>query len=467
MLRRMARRVYVGSRALLAWLETRAGFSLVLAVLTGLGAALRAFRLSVPAERVFDEVYSPTFAWKFLHSEAFFDVHPILAQLPHVLGLQLFRDTPLGWRFGPWLWGSLFTVGLSLAACFLTGRRTVGLLAGALASLDIAFFVYSRTGLPDMFLLAVFAWSLALFFLSCRTEKRTVATTAVLGSGILLGSLPAVKWFGIGTLALVWVWIGFAARARRSPSPPRPNVPLGMLPVVLLLVPVLTYLLWTVPLVGIPGTVRPAVGDDLFRTPCTFGPTPNPAAQPPATWWGRVVHWHCTVWNYHTYLTATHPYGSPWWSWPILRHPVLFYLDSADSHRRISATGNPVLWWTAFATAWLTLLSLPVRWRRTRLIAGGEGAGTRSWPGPLLTDLWLLLGIFGFWLPWALITRVTFHYHYFLSFTLSLLLLARWLGFFLDRPLLRPVALGFLLLVLGAFAVSYPSATALSAFWIQ
>lgn len=470
----------------LRWAETRRGFWVSVLLLTTVSAALRLLHIVVPPNRVFDEVYSPAFAWKFLRGESFFDVHPILTQLPHALGLLLFGDTPLGWRFGPWLWGALFVCGLGLLGWLLLERRLTGILAALLAVLDVSFFVYGRTGLPDMFLLMVFVWAFVLFFTSRRAQRPLFAHGFALGSGVLLGSLAATKWFGIGAIVLLWVWIGLdrLRNMRQAPGYEVRRLSGQFIPIYFLLVPLVTYLLWLVPLVGIPAIVRPAVGEEFFTQPaCVFGRGAHDPKPPPATWVQRAHHWHCIVWNYHAYLDATHPYASPWWSWPILKHPVLFYLDgSTTPARQISATGNPALWWVGFAAVWLTLLSLPLRWVKSRasLQAGspaadvsriGDPRDVAAQGGPatrdLFIDLWLLLGIFGFWLPWAFIQRVTFHYHYFLSFTLTVLLLAVWLTRLLDRPAYRPLVSAFLLLVLGAFVYLYPTATATSAFWVR
>lgn len=438
-------------------LDTRAGFAMAILTFVLVSGILRGISMTYPPTRVFDEVYSPVFAWKFLRGEPFFDVHPLLAQLPQAVGLSLFGDTPLGWRFSAWLWGSLFVAGIGLFGAALTGQRIVGVLASLLSVLDIAFFVYGRTGLPDMFLLATFVWAMACFFLSARTERPLPALLFALLSGVLLGNLTATKWLGLGAVVLLWFWIGAGLLVRDRSRIPLPRIPLWLLPVAFLIVPVFVYLLWTIPLVGIPGTVRAAAGEGLFQTPCTFGQTPDPTVQVPTTWLGRVRHWHCTVWNYHAHLTATHPYGSPWWSWPLLKHPVLFYLDAAVTPpRRISATGNPVLWWTGFAVVWLTLLSLAIP---RRYLPG--------LPVSRFLDFWLVSGVLGFWLPWIVIQRVAFHYHYFLSFTLTVILLALWLGRFLPRPKFRVAVFGFLLAAVAGFVYLYPSATAFSAFWLR
>lgn len=445
----------------LSFFDSRRGFLLAVLLLAGASALLRGVHLTFPPERIFDEVYSPAFAWKILQGESFFDVHPLLAQLPHTLGLLLYGDTPLGWRFSAWLWGTLFIVGMGVFGTALTGRRLVGVLAALLATLDISYFVYGRTGLPDMFLLMIAVWAFAFFFLSGRATSRGRALLFALLSGMFFGNFAATKWFGIGGIALIGLWL-FLAHISRGVLP-RPKVHPGLYPVLFLAVPLVTYLLWTVPLVGVPGRIPALVGESFFESGCTFDRRPSATAQPPTSWLGRVVHWHCTVWNYHAYLKDRHPYGSPWWSWPILQHPVLFYLDTTSTPSlRISATGNPVIWWTSFALVWLTIGALWFRRvlfrARPRLPLSAE---------EVFTDLWLVSGILLFWLPWALIQRVTFHYHYFVSFTLSLLLLARWLTRAMDIPKLRPLALGFLLLVLGGFVALYPIATATRAPWIR
>lgn len=463
----------------LDWLDTRRRFALSLIFLAALSAVLRWINIGFPPERIFDEVYSPKFAWQILHREPFFDVHPLLAQLPQTVGLLLFGDTPLGWRFSAWLWGTLFIVGLGAFAAALTGRRRVGVLIALLATLDIAFFVYGRTGLPDMFLLMTFAWTFACFFLSCRAATPRRALGWALLAGVFLGNLCATKWIGLGGLALLWFWIVLAHAGRgqrlvgstvqipptpdtRAPTPalPLPRISRWMFPVAFLLVPMVVYLLWMVPLVGIPEKLPALVGDGLFTSPCVFrGSTAG--VRPSTTWLGRVRHWHCTVWNYHADLTATHPYGSRWWTWPLLKNPVLFYLDSSTQPpRRISATGNQLIWWVSFGvlvgTPWYLLLS------RLRLAMPRAAASVDHrvlW--------WLITGALLFWLPWAFITRVSFHYHYFSSFTLTLILLAIWLDWLLERPRVRLLAIGYIMLTAGSFVVFYPIATATWAPWLS
>src|SRR5207253_2137085 len=58
---------------------------------------------------------------------------------------------------------------------------------------------------------------------------------------------------------------------------------------------------------------------------------------------------------YHSGLTAPHPAGSPWWSWPLVLKPVYWYLGQASDGENgyIYDAGNVVLFWGGIvAFAW-------------------------------------------------------------------------------------------------------------------
>ncbi len=104
--------------------------------------------------------------------------------------------------------------------------------------------------------------------------------------------------------------------------------------------------------------------------------------------------------RYHATLTATHPYGSPWWSWPLLARPVLYYAEYTNLgtdqfsgqplYALIYNLGNPWIWWTSIPC----VLSLPYFIVRHR-----------SFPAAVI-----LVGFITQYLPWAPITRVLFIY---------------------------------------------------------
>ena len=109
-------------------------------------------------------------------------------------------------------------------------------------------------------------------------------------------------------------------------------------------------------------------------------------------------------------LTATHPYGSSWYSWPFMTRPI-FYWVSGDS--KIYLLGNPIIWWSStIAVAigiWLTAYSL---WPKRKLL-------TISCP-----PLAILLGGYALnLLPFIGIKRVMFLYHYLTGLLFAILIL--------------------------------------------
>jgi dolichyl-phosphate-mannose--protein O-mannosyl transferase len=117
---------------------------------------------------------------------------------------------------------------------------------------------------------------------------------------------------------------------------------------------------------------------------------------------------------YHATLKATHPYGSPWWSWPLLSRPVLYYAEYTNlgiDHwtgqqliSRMANMGNPWIWWTSLPC----VASLPYFIVRHR-----------SFPAAVI-----LLGFITQYLPWSQISRVIFMYHMFGGLIFMVLALA-------------------------------------------
>jgi dolichyl-phosphate-mannose--protein O-mannosyl transferase len=97
---------------------------------------------------------------------------------------------------------------------------------------------------------------------------------------------------------------------------------------------------------------------------------------------------------------ATHPASSPWYTWPVMKHPIGLWQNTAiePGHEQfIILLGNPVVWWGGLAAAALAV-SLVVRGRVPRDQRFGLG---------LLGGAYLLNIV-----PFAAITRTMYLYHY-------------------------------------------------------
>ncbi|MBQ8954915.1 MAG: phospholipid carrier-dependent glycosyltransferase, partial [Clostridia bacterium] len=108
-----------------------------------------------------------------------------------------------------------------------------------------------------------------------------------------------------------------------------------------------------------------------------------------------------SMFNYHKDLTNdTHFFKSLWYEWPLIVKPMWYYSGSGYLAEgwisSISCMGNPAVWWTGL----FALLFVRFRWWK------GEGGRT---------SFYVLLGFMAQYLPWLLVPRSTFIYHYFAS----------------------------------------------------
>jgi Gpi18-like mannosyltransferase/predicted membrane-bound dolichyl-phosphate-mannose-protein mannosyltransferase len=115
---------------------------------------------------------------------------------------------------------------------------------------------------------------------------------------------------------------------------------------------------------------------------------------------------------YHSTLSATHPYASKWWQWPILQKPIsYFYTDFRPPNLRndptaccvaeILALPNPFVWWAG-------LITVPA----VALLAWLE----RNKGYALLVTAYFLQ-----WLPWIGSPRIAFEYHFYPNLSIIVL----------------------------------------------
>lgn len=123
-----------------------------------------------------------------------------------------------------------------------------------------------------------------------------------------------------------------------------------------------------------------------------------------------------SMYRYHADLDATHMCQSMWYQWPLMQKSVWFYsgyptyFDDAGNEIRllsnISSTGNPAVWYvSAFGAVFAA-----VEWFRN--------PACRKDRAFLVVFVGILAGL----LPWALVTRCVFLYHYFSTIPFVMLL---------------------------------------------
>jgi hypothetical protein len=140
---------------------------------------------------------------------------------------------------------------------------------------------------------------------------------------------------------------------------------------------------------------------------------------------------------YHSGLTAPHPAGSPWWSWPFVLKPVYWYFGAAGGgdNAYIYDAGNVALFWAGLvAFGWCAV------------------AAVRARSVPLLVVVFAALAQYVAWIP---IGRVLFFYHFFTVLPFYLLALAAGLAYLWETGRARLVV-GYLAITVAVFAYFYP-----------
>jgi dolichyl-phosphate-mannose--protein O-mannosyl transferase len=135
------------------------------------------------------------------------------------------------------------------------------------------------------------------------------------------------------------------------------------------------------------------------------------------------------MFDYHSNLTATHPFQSSWYTWPTMEKPMWFYSGPQDAENMsaIYAFGNPIVWWTGFiamlagiGVLYSRLFDCKVKENGIRHTKGffgwfdsGEKGLSDNTERDSRTLLFLVIGVACNLIPWMGVSRCIFIYHYF------------------------------------------------------
>lgn len=386
-----------------------------LLALTLVAALTRFWDVVAPQAVVFDEVYFKTYAGDYLTGNYYFDPHPPLGKLllggaAHLLGLSgpalANGDPGTLLRLLPALAGTLIIPIFYLLLRQLRASRRVATLGALLLLLDNALLVESRFILIDS-MLVLFGLSAITLYLVAR-RRRGAAHWWLLAASAFCGGLAAsTKWTGLAALGLVFIaWVAELPALRHAW-----RGALGQL-AILVIVPILVYL----SVFAVHFALLPRSGQGDAFMPNRFQATliGNPQYNPKAHLGFFEKFWDLNVamrQSEASLRTATHPYGSPWYTWPLMIRPVYYWAGQADGAGRqgnIYLLGNPLVWWGVLVGLAITLYGyidqhkLFRRWRLPLLLAA---------TGYVIN-----------FLPFSQIDRVMFLYHYFYALTFSLAL---------------------------------------------
>lgn len=357
----------------------------------------------MPANPIFDEVFIPKFGHAFLMQQPgvpFDTTHPPLSNYIFAGAIWLFHQVPglsdthfselsyeqlpvLSYRWVNISFGTALPLIVAWLCWLITRNYLAATLAAAFIAIDGAMIVDSRIGMNNLHLLlfGTLSWCCMLKVFYASSPRRWLAA-----AGIFLGCTIATKWNGLATVAgLLGIMAFYALVNAARPNTleqPTQNLPLPLLLSALIVFPVVIYLLVWQP-------------ELALNTRYDF------------------LESHIRMYNYHQSVAADgHPYCSNWTQWPIMLRPISYYFQQSAlspdgapaTYSVIYAFGNPAL----YGLSALAIVIMAVEW----CIGAFRLIRTNILPSTFVGTSILLMGFGANFVPWMLITRCQFSYHY-------------------------------------------------------
>lgn len=385
---------------------------LILLFLTGVSFYITFANITFPDHKTFDEFYRITRVEQFLKGEPFLSPHPHFGRYLIILGVLLFGDNPMGWRFVQAILGSLLTPLSYLIGKNLFNHKYAGLLVAYLATFEFGFLLYSRLGVAIISQVFFIALSLLLFIKATRTNKSL--NLYYFACAICTGLSISIKWTSLFLLPVYFLWIKTNGNIKKF---------IFSHAALLIAITVFTYIL-------------------------TFiGETENfeyynkTLHMHNSNFIDGVINWHKLAFNAQANAVPD-TYSSKWYTWPLLLSPILIswtYDPISKNLINLVSMGNPVIWWSGILAIIFQLI----------LFCFKKQDGMVSF---------LIGTYFISFLPYAFISRPMYLYHYLPSlFILILILEYSFISLYKSKKkIFRALLASWVILVFLVFIYFYP-----------
>lgn len=345
-------------------------------------------------ETYFDEIYHARNALEIANGQKMYTaVHPLLGTGIMALMIKLFGFSPFIFRMA----GSFFSV-MMIPLVYLFAKEFFkekwAFLVALFFSVDFMHYTTGRIATLEPF--SVFFIILMFYMLIkalkidyTKDLKRHFFFLAL--SGLSMGLAISVKWTGVyGALGMAVLYFIFEIRyflkAKR-----RSDNNLFKKTALLLLWSILFFIV--IPL-------------GIYTASFLF------VRMYPQKWSNlsefidQVIRYNTYMIKYHTGLDSTHPYSSRWYMWLFDIRPIWYYVKRSTDHiQTISCFSNPLLTIAATVAMFYSIYILIKRKKRD------------------LALLSLVIMYLSLLLPWILVSRTSFAYHYYPCIPFALLIL--------------------------------------------
>lgn len=374
----------------------------------------------------FDEIYHARTAYEHLNGTVPYETsHPPLGKVIMSWGVAMFGMTPFGWRFMGAVMGILMLPAMYLLGKQLTKKSTFAFAAMVMLALDCQHFTQTRIATIDSYpvLFILLSWLFMIRFIQkdiVRLPLKKLLPELAL-SGLFMGCGIASKWIGIYSgagLALVFFWTLFrhmrmatlsAQRLHRDKKLTeeqkqeltlRDQATMKRLLVICLwcllffvLIPLVIYLLSYIPYFA-------------------YAKYDNLKDYLVAVWKAQTG-----MFSYHSEpgRGMDHPFYSPWYEWPLNKRPMYYaspsYITTPGYSYAIWCFGNPAVWCAGLVGIAYVLYRYGKR--HYYALPGQDAQLHLDASDNVVTMPVLIVATLAQFLPWVLVPRGTYIYHYF------------------------------------------------------
>ncbi|MFI3324815.1 MAG: glycosyltransferase family 39 protein [Clostridia bacterium] len=386
----------------------------------------------------FDEIYHARTAFEYiLEVEPYENTHPTLGKLIISLGIIIFGMNPFGWRFMGALFGVLMLPILYHILKRLFGNSYISAVGTFLFAFDFMHFTQTRIATIDtyavFFILLMYQSMLIFIQKDFATSSFKSLITPLLISGLFMGLGISAKWtcaYGAIGLAVLFAikLIYEYNKANKKDKELLFLLYVKLCPYCIgffIIIPILIYFVAFLPL-----TLLEHNSSNIIQT---------------------FINYQTHMYNYHSSLVAEHYFASPWYEWPLAIRNIWYFVsynyEGTGLISTISCLGNPILWWSCLLSM-LFALYMIVKTRSQKLV-------------------FICVGFLSVYMPWVLVPRLTFVYHYFTAVPFIIMALMFTFIYFKEKPyfskkVLYKISLGdiiialFVVLNFVLFVIYYP-----------
>ncbi len=438
-------------------------------------------RISNINSSYFDEIYFARSAYEYANGLSAMEwVHPPLGKLIMAIPVAIMGMSTFSYRLMGVIAGILMVPVLYIFAKRIFKKTKWASLAGILMTFDSFRYTQSRLGTVDTILVLFIMLSALFMYQYLLLDKKDDMKPKLINlglSGLFIGCAIATKWTGLyAGLALAVTFFGdlyLDYRDKNKKIGKNDYVHLALLFLgVVGMIPIAIYYLTTfavnsslattltfgyylvVALLFIFMLVRYFVNRSskmwkLFIWCFVFFAVvplviyvssyvlfPN-VTNYKNTFLG-VLHQIKDMYHYHSTLVDTHPFSSGWFTWPFMTKPIWYYVVyyGGNVKSTIVAIGNPAIWWMSIVGT-------------IYMVIDAFKSKNKSY-------MFLLIFIACCWLPYAVIGRVMFLYHFFPVLPFAMLAVVAFIKWITEKSNSNNIYWFYIAVVLLMFALFYP-----------